>query len=173
MHLVAVLVQGQVADGEHGVGALGHDRRAPHQGPQPRDDLLEAERLGDVVVAAGGQPGDPVLDGVAGGQEQHGHVRVVARIRRSTSRPSKSGQHHVERDGVGLELAGGPDGGHAGAGGADLPALVAQGHAQQLGEVLLVVDDEDADRRAVQASQVRAGGLCGLLRHAPQCCRHG
>ena len=29
------------------------------------DDLLEAERLRDVVVAAGGETGDAVLDGVA------------------------------------------------------------------------------------------------------------
>ena len=58
---------------------------------QPGDDLLQAERLGDVVVAAGREPGDAVLDGVAGGEEEDGYVGRGARSRRSTSMPSKSG----------------------------------------------------------------------------------
>ena len=36
--------------------------------------LLQAERLGDVVVAAEREPTDLVLDGVARGEEQDGHV---------------------------------------------------------------------------------------------------
>src|SRR5699024_9279283 len=58
VHLVGVLVQAQVA----------HHQRALHRGlrpavgatqhrPDPRDDLLETERLGDVVVAADGEAG--------------------------------------------------------------------------------------------------------------------
>ena len=68
--------------------------------------------------------------------------------------PVHVGQHHVERDRVGLELPSGADGGHAGGGGADLPALVAKGHAQQLGDVGLVVDHEDPRRRAVRALEL-------------------
>src|SRR5450759_1465412 len=49
---------------------------ARRQSPQPRDDLLEAERLGHVVVAAGGQTRDAVLDGVLGGQEQDRDMRL-------------------------------------------------------------------------------------------------
>ena len=75
--------------------------RAPQQRAQPGDDLLEAERLGDVVVAAGGQPGDAVLDGVPGGEEQHRHVRVVAAQPAQHLEAVEVGQHHVEHDGVG------------------------------------------------------------------------
>jgi len=64
------------------------------------------------------------------------------------------GQHHVERDRVGLELAGRAHGRHATAGGAHLPALVAQRHAQQLGEVVLVVDDEHPRGSAVGALEL-------------------
>ena len=38
-----------------------------------------------------------------------------------------------------------------------LPALVAQRHRDQLGDVHLVVDDEDAQRGAVGAGQVGSG----------------
>ncbi len=62
-HLVAVLVQREVADDQHRVVVRRRDGAAPaQQAAQPGDDLLEAERLGDVVVAAGGEPGDAVLD---------------------------------------------------------------------------------------------------------------
>ena len=62
--LVAVLVHREVADDEQRAALVGRDGGAAHQGAQPGDDLLEAERLGDVVVAAGGEAGDAVLDGV-------------------------------------------------------------------------------------------------------------
>ena len=52
-----------------------------HQAAQPRDQLLEGERLGHVVVAAGGEAGDAVLDGVAGGEEED-------RVRRGRRRAS-------------------------------------------------------------------------------------
>jgi hypothetical protein len=50
-----------------------HDRcwTAGSPCPAPGELLLEAERLGHVVVGAGVQPGDAALDGVAGGQHDH------------------------------------------------------------------------------------------------------
>ena len=156
----------EVTDDEDRDGLVGDDGGAPHQGAQPGDDLLEAERLGDVVVAAGGQAGHPVLDRVLGGQEEHRHVGVVAAHPAQHLEAVEVGEHHVERHRVGLELAGGPDRSDAGGRGADLPALVAQRHAQQLGEVVLVVDDEDPDGRAVEALELGGGGL--LRVHAPR-----
>src|SRR5206468_3637344 len=49
-YLVAVLVELEVADGEHrsGVGAAGTG--PSQQSAQPGDQLLQGERLGDVVV---------------------------------------------------------------------------------------------------------------------------
>ena len=40
--------------------------------PDPCQHLIEAERLGDVVIGPQVQPGDPVRHLVAGGQEDHG-----------------------------------------------------------------------------------------------------
>lgn len=56
----------------------------------------------------------------------------------------------------------GSDSRHAGAGRAHLPALVAQGHRQQLGEVVLVIDDEHSRRGAVGALELlRLDGVRG------------
>ena len=45
-------------------------RRAPCERPEPRRDLLVGERLDDVVVGAGVEPGDPVRDAVPRGEHQ-------------------------------------------------------------------------------------------------------
>src|SRR3954463_8790200 len=67
-HLVALLVQGQVADDQHTV--VGHHAAGPaQQTAQPGGHLLQAEGLGDVVVSAGGESGDAVLERVLGGEE--------------------------------------------------------------------------------------------------------
>ena len=43
-------------------------RRAPERGPQPREELVHAERLRDVVVRAGVERGDLVALGLAHGE---------------------------------------------------------------------------------------------------------
>ena len=72
--------------------------------------------------------------------------------------PVEVGQHDVEDDDVGLEVARDAQRGEAVSGGADVPALVAQGHREQLGKRRLVVDDEGADRAAARAGELRLVG---------------
>jgi hypothetical protein len=77
-HLAAVGVKADA-------GALQDRRRgrpgAPSQRHHPRGQLRERERLGQVVVGAQGQPGDPLVDLGGGGQQQHPH-RPPARHQR-------------------------------------------------------------------------------------------
>ena len=54
-HFVAVLVEHQVADDDLGAAGLAGHPGAAQQRAQPQHHLFEAERLGDVVVAARGQ----------------------------------------------------------------------------------------------------------------------
>ena len=81
-------------------GAPQHGRRAGHQ-------LLEAERLLEVVVAAEREPAHLVLGGVAGGEEQHRRVVAAGPQPPADLEPVEVGQHHVEQDEVGRQLADG------------------------------------------------------------------
>ena len=156
LDLVAVLVQAQVADGQRPTSLGGLLRAGPaHQRAQPGDDLLQRERLGDVVVPAGGQAGDPVLDGVARGQEQDGYVVLVARATGGAPPCRRSrGASCPARRRPGAAACAVDDRLGAGERDLDLPALVAQRHPQQLGDVLLVVDDQHAQGAAVGAGEV-------------------
>jgi len=53
-------VHHQLADAQHGL-ALWHAGMPPQQHVQPRGQLQEVERLGEVVVAAGTQPAYPLI----------------------------------------------------------------------------------------------------------------
>src|SRR5947207_691627 len=69
-HLVAVLVEFEVGDHQPGA-CLRLAPAAPQHRPDPGQHLVQAERLGDVVVAAERETGDPLVDAVPGGQEDH------------------------------------------------------------------------------------------------------
>jgi hypothetical protein len=111
--------------------------------PQPRDDLLEAERLRDVVVAAERETRDLVLQGVAGGQEQRGRVDPVGTQPSQHAEPVHAGHHHVEDHRVGPDLAGLVEGGRAAGGRVHLEALELEADGEKLDDVGLVVHDED------------------------------
>ena len=70
-HLVGVLVHLDVGEREDAL-VLGLAPDAAQDGMHPGHDLGQGERLGHVVVAADGEPGHLVLDGVAGGEEEDG-----------------------------------------------------------------------------------------------------
>ena len=67
-----VLVHGELAGADDGLLVVLH--RAAQDRLDAGDDLVEAERLGDVVVAADREAGDLVLGVVLGGEEQDGAV---------------------------------------------------------------------------------------------------
>jgi hypothetical protein len=87
---VGALVELDVGEAQDPV-VIGLVAGAAQDGMDPGDELGQREGLGDVVVAADGQAGQLVLQGVAGGQEEDGDAEPSARSRRVTSRPSRSG----------------------------------------------------------------------------------
>ena len=115
----------------------------PQDDPQPGHYLFEAERLGDVVVAAEGEPGDLVLEGVARGQEQRGRVDAVGAKAAQHPEAVHSGHHHVEDDGVGSDLARLVQRRGTAGRGVYLEALELQAHREQFHDIGLIVDDED------------------------------
>ena len=110
---------------------------------QPGDDLFQAERLGDVVVAAEGQPGDLVLQRITGGKEQRGRVDAVGAQSAQHPETVHTGHHHVEDHRVRLDFAGQIERRCAISRGVDLEALKFEADRQQFDDGVLVVDDEN------------------------------
>ena len=81
---------------------------APRERPQPREQLGERERLGQVVVGAAVEPGDAVLDRVARGQHQDRRPDAVVAQPAAGLEAVDARQHHVEHDRVVLGRAGHP-----------------------------------------------------------------
>jgi hypothetical protein len=69
-------------------------------GADPGGQLLKPERLGHVVVAADGEPGDLVVLGVLRGQEDHRDLVSVPAQPADYLEPVDVGQHHVQDEQV-------------------------------------------------------------------------
>src|SRR5687768_2121147 len=140
--LVRVGVEHQVGDPQRGHPA----RRAPaQQRAHAGQQLLSLERLDQVVVGADVQALDARLERVARGQhEDRDLVAVVAQAPRDVD-PVEPGEAEVEHDQVGQEGVRLLEPLDAVAGQLDLVALHAQRALQDLGDLLVVLDDEDAD----------------------------
>ena len=109
---------------------------------QPGDDLFQAERFGDVVVATERQPGDLVLQRIAGGKEQRRGVDAVGAQSAQHPETVHAGHHHVEDHRVGLDFAGQIQRRGSVGSGVDLEPLEFEAHRQQFDDVVFVVDDE-------------------------------
>ena len=124
------------------VGAVGDDEpAAPGQDLHPGDELEHVERLRQVVVGAGAEAGEPLVDGTEGGEEEDGRGLAGRPQRLAHVAPVGVGQpdvedHHVEVVVVGEEpqrLAAVVRGDHL---------VVREAHG---------VDDHATDRRVVLA----------------------
>jgi len=155
--LVRVLVEDDVVVAQQAVVDRHGRRLPPQQRAHPSDDLLEAERLGDVVVAAEGQPGHLVLDRVARGEEQHGRLAAVGAEAPGDLEAVDVGHHHVEHEQVGPPLAHGGERLEAGAGRPYVEADEPQTGREQVGDVRLVVDDEHAGLGTRSVGHVPSG----------------
>jgi hypothetical protein len=86
------------ADGD----PLGRQRAAlaARQGAQPRQQLAEVERLGQVVVGARVEPGDARFDGITRRQHEDRHVGARRAQLAAHRQAVAARQHDVEDDGV-------------------------------------------------------------------------
>src|SRR6476646_12304720 len=144
VHLAGLGVQLDVLEREAARVAV--DARPAQDRPYARDQLLDAEGLGDVVVAAEGEPADLVLGRVASGEEQDRQVPPAGGQPPGHLEAVEVGQHYVEDQHVRPELLRPVERLPAGAGGRDVEARVAQRHRHELRDVQLVVDHEHARR---------------------------
>ena len=70
------------------------------QGADAGKQLLEGERLREIVVGAGVEPADAVVDAVEGGEEEDGGIDAVAAERLADGEAVHAGEHDVEDDHV-------------------------------------------------------------------------
>ena len=73
-------------------------RRDPQLRADPRGELAQRERLGQVVDGAGVEPGDAMLDLAAGREHDHRQRRLGVAQRRQHLEPAAAREHHVEHD---------------------------------------------------------------------------
>src|SRR4051794_16954242 len=136
--LVRVGVQRQVGDDERRAAP----RRPPaQQRPQSGEQLLALERLDEVVVGARVEPFDARLDRVARGEHQDRHVVGRAQPPRDLD-AVELGQSEVEDDEVGVVGRRLVERRLAVAGDAHVVAVQAQGALEDLGDLVVVLDDE-------------------------------
>ncbi len=120
---------------------------SPREGAQARQQLIERERLGHVVVGPEVEGADLLVQGVA--CRQHQHRLLPARLAQLLEgvEPVEAGQREVEDDQPDLRLQGHLQAVVTPVGERDLVALGSQGPLQEGGDLLVVLDDQDAHPR--------------------------
>ena len=122
---------------------LGGARAAQHVA-HARQQFFERERLGHVVVAAGGEPADLVLGRITGGEEDDRRPGTLGAEPARDLEALHVGEHHVQDDQVGTELRHLAERIRARSRRFHGEALEAQGHRDDIDDVRLVIDDEDS-----------------------------
>ena len=130
-----------VKSGVATAGGLVRGGDPAERGAQAGEELVHAERLGDVVVGAGVERGDLVALGAAGGEDDDRHGGPAPQAADDLD-AAHSGEAEVEDDGVGMVLGGEPERVLAGGGGVGLVAAGAQVGGEGPEDGRLVVDDE-------------------------------
>jgi hypothetical protein len=132
--------------------------------PQPGCYLLHAERLGDVVVAADANAGDPILDGIPCGEEKDADGGILCSEPAQDLEAVQIGQPDVEHHCVRTEL--GRDSDRTGPVQArpGLPTFQRQQSSQHLGQMRLVVDDEHSQLVRGRLGRGIEGGHSGESR---------
>ncbi|NYI95287.1 hypothetical protein HNR12_001564 [Streptomonospora nanhaiensis] len=118
-----------------------------------RQEFVDVEGLGDVVVAAVGEPGDALGVGVLGGEEDDAQPGQLPAQDAADLEAVAVGQHDVEDDEVGPAQARGLDrlGGGGGRGRGEAVEVQHGGH--HVDDVGFVVHDEDSGSGGHRASR--------------------
>ena len=133
------------------------DRAATHDRPQPGEQLLEGERLSQVVVGARIETANPVSDRVARCEQQHRRPdRRLAQPahNRETIDPM---QHHVENDGVVFHCLDAPQHFRSNGGHIDGVPLLAQRPRDQRRHLWFILNDEKPHPADCAPAEPRTG----------------
>ena len=123
---------------------LGPRRDPSQERPEPREQLLERERLREVVVRASVEACDAALHLGAGGQHQHGHAVPLSADAAADLQPVDAWHQDIEDHRVGLAVRLEPVE-RVGAVDCELHvvALQLEGPPERVAHRAFVVDDQD------------------------------
>ena len=124
------------------------DAGAARERLQPHDELGEFERLSQVVIAAGPEPGDPVGDAVARGQKEDRRLDAARSQRLAEVAAVGIGKPDVEHDQAGPVDVGPGERLGAIASGDHVEALLVEPTGEDPPQVVVVFDHENAHRTA-------------------------
>ena len=119
------------------------DRRTPHERPQTCEELVEREGLRKVVVGAGVEPCNAVLDGIP--RREHQDRRPDASCAQATAdgESVETREHHIEDDRVEAGEPRETRGFLAVSDYVDRVTFLTQTARDQLGKLPLVLHDQD------------------------------
>src|SRR5690625_1012577 len=138
-HLASVQVHHEVGNPHF----AGDDRAdAAQMGTHPCEQFLDGERLDQVIISPGIEPDDLVVNAVLGGQDDDRRVGGLADAARDL-KSVQYGQHQVENHQVGIDFAVLRKAGDSVIGDDGVVVLGLQFKIDELGDLLLVFDDED------------------------------
>ena len=115
---------------------------APQDRLHADDELGRRERLRKVVVGALGDPLDAVGDRAAGRKHEDRDVGILADAP-SDRHPIELGQHQIEHDQIGCAFGDERKRSASVAGSLDREPLTLEVRADELDDLLVIVDDED------------------------------
>src|SRR5207245_1684868 len=141
-------VERQIGHSQH--RRLG-DARPTEQGPDAREQLVEGEGLGEVIIRTGAETAHAVGDAVARGQHQDRNRTAALAEGAADREPVLPGQEPVEHDQVVLVHRGLLLAVLAGGGNVDDEALLLKPLGQEPGGFPVVLDQEESHRGLILA----------------------
>jgi hypothetical protein len=123
--------------------------RASQQGAQPGQELVELERLDQVVIRTGIKALDPIAQGIASGKHQRRHLKVVESHRSDHLDPGLLGHAPVD-DCRGVVVQAQQVEGVSGVlGGVDYVPILAEAPDEQVTDQSLVLGHQEAHRSII------------------------
>ena len=139
-HLAGDAIHGEIGEFVHLVAlGLGAAQEGAHTGEQ----FFQVERFDQVIIGAGIETLDAILDGILGGQHQDGQTASHAQAAADLE-PVHAGQHPVQDDQVGVMIVGQIQSGATFGGDVDQVAFIGKAALEHFQDGRVIFDDQDA-----------------------------
>ena len=158
---MCILVEKDIADADS--GRFARPAGAPKQCLDAQTELLETERLGQVVVAALPEADPQIVDVITSGEEYDRGLHPITSDAAAHLETIQLGHVHVQDDEIGRFRLDGAQGIETIALGANLVSGKAKGAGDEIGQGVLVVNHHDCRFVLWRGHEAKVGQLPGSL----------